>query len=120
MSDLELCYLPAVKALELFKARKLSPVELMQAVIARAEAVEPLLGHRDAQVAASDRVSQLWSVILVRRHASGNERSGRGNQSDETHGDQDFHSHRISPNGNGVLPESKRYGIANASLSLTT
>jgi amidase len=41
MSDLDLCYIGAAEALALFKARKLSPVELMQAVIARAEAVEP-------------------------------------------------------------------------------
>ncbi len=37
----ELCYLGAVEALAAFRARKLSPVELMRAVIARAEAVEP-------------------------------------------------------------------------------
>lgn len=40
MSETDLCYMGAVEALALFKARKLSPVELMQAVIARAEAVE--------------------------------------------------------------------------------
>ena len=36
----DLCYMSACEALALFKARKLSPVELMAAVIARAEAVE--------------------------------------------------------------------------------
>ena len=36
-----LCYLSATEALKLFKRRKLSPVELMQAVIDRSEAVEP-------------------------------------------------------------------------------
>ncbi|MCR9114815.1 MAG: amidase [Rhodobacteraceae bacterium] len=41
MSDTDLCYLPASEAIALFKARKLSPVELMQAVIDRAETVEP-------------------------------------------------------------------------------
>ncbi|QGX97403.1 amidase [Roseovarius faecimaris] len=41
MSDTDLCYMGAAEAVALFKARKLSPVELMQAVIARAEAVEP-------------------------------------------------------------------------------
>ena len=40
MSD-DLCYISAADALAAFKARKLSPVELMRAVIARAEAVEP-------------------------------------------------------------------------------
>ncbi len=39
----DLCYISAVDAIAAFKARKLSPVELMQAVIARAEAVEPTL-----------------------------------------------------------------------------
>jgi amidase len=39
MRDLDLCYMPATEALALFRARKLSPVELMKAVIARAETV---------------------------------------------------------------------------------
>lgn len=39
----DLCYLPAASALELFRARKLSPVELAQSVIARAEAAEPAI-----------------------------------------------------------------------------
>ena len=38
MSDLDLCYLPAAEALRQFKAKKLSPVELMRATMARAEA----------------------------------------------------------------------------------
>jgi aspartyl-tRNA(Asn)/glutamyl-tRNA(Gln) amidotransferase subunit A len=41
MSDLELCYLPATEAIGRFRARELSPVELMEAVIARAEEVDP-------------------------------------------------------------------------------
>lgn len=41
VSDSELCYMPATEALARFKARTLSPVELMRAVIARAEAVNP-------------------------------------------------------------------------------
>jgi amidase len=40
MSDLELCYLPASEALRRFKAHTLSPVELMKAMIARAEATQ--------------------------------------------------------------------------------
>jgi len=43
LTDSELCYLSAVEAIARFKARKLSPVELMRAVIARAEAVEPTI-----------------------------------------------------------------------------
>jgi amidase len=38
---MELCYLSASQALERFRARELSPVELLDAVVARAEAVEP-------------------------------------------------------------------------------
>lgn len=41
MTNIELCYLSATEALELFRAKKLSPVELMKAVIERAEEVEP-------------------------------------------------------------------------------
>jgi Asp-tRNA(Asn)/Glu-tRNA(Gln) amidotransferase A subunit family amidase len=41
MAERDLSYLSAVDALAAFKARKLSPVELMGAVIARADAVEP-------------------------------------------------------------------------------
>ncbi len=36
MADLDLCYLPAHEALDRFRAKTLSPVELMEAVIARA------------------------------------------------------------------------------------
>jgi amidase len=43
MSENEFCYLTAVEAIARFKARALSPVELMQAVVARAEAVEPTI-----------------------------------------------------------------------------
>ena len=41
MNDEDLCYLNAVEAIRMFRSRELSPVELMKAVIARAEAVEP-------------------------------------------------------------------------------
>ncbi|MCF1710313.1 amidase [Tabrizicola sp. J26] len=40
MSDLDLCYLPAHEALRRFKSRELSPVDLMDAIIARAETVK--------------------------------------------------------------------------------
>jgi Asp-tRNA(Asn)/Glu-tRNA(Gln) amidotransferase A subunit family amidase len=39
----DLCHLSATSALALFRARELSPVELAEAVIARAEAVEPAI-----------------------------------------------------------------------------
>lgn len=41
MSDLDLCYLSANEALKRFRERSLSPLELMQAVIDRAEQTEP-------------------------------------------------------------------------------
>jgi aspartyl-tRNA(Asn)/glutamyl-tRNA(Gln) amidotransferase subunit A len=37
----DLCYVSAAEALRLFRARELSPVELTEAIIARAETVEP-------------------------------------------------------------------------------
>ena len=40
MADKELCYLSATEALALFKSHKLSPVELLDALIERCEAVE--------------------------------------------------------------------------------
>ena len=39
MADTDLCYTSASDALALFKARKLSPVELMRALVARAESI---------------------------------------------------------------------------------
>lgn len=41
MSNDDICYLSASAALAMFKARKLSPVELMKTLIARAERVNP-------------------------------------------------------------------------------
>ena len=41
MRDDELCYMPATEALARFRDKSLSPVELMAAVIARAEQTEP-------------------------------------------------------------------------------
>lgn len=41
--DRDLSYLPATEALALFRRRELSPVELTEATLARAEAVEPMV-----------------------------------------------------------------------------
>ena len=41
MTQAELAYMPASEALRRFRSRELSPVELMKAVIAQSEAVEP-------------------------------------------------------------------------------
>ena len=42
MTD-DLCYLPASEALELFRSRELSPVELLQATVDRIEGVDPVV-----------------------------------------------------------------------------
>jgi Asp-tRNA(Asn)/Glu-tRNA(Gln) amidotransferase A subunit family amidase len=39
----ELCYLTATESIERFKTKTLSPVELLQALIDRAEKIEPKL-----------------------------------------------------------------------------
>ncbi|MEE9292567.1 MAG: amidase [Acidobacteriota bacterium] len=41
--DSDLCYLPATEALEAFRSKRLSPVDLLRALIARAEETEPHL-----------------------------------------------------------------------------
>ena len=45
----ELCYLPATEALQLFRSRDLSPVELLDACLARADQLEPVLNAFSAQ-----------------------------------------------------------------------
>ncbi len=75
MSDLDLCYMPATQALALFRARKLSPVELMQAVVARAGKVnrkvnaftfthfdEALDGARKAEAKYAKTVGRLGAL----------------------------------------------------------
>jgi Asp-tRNA(Asn)/Glu-tRNA(Gln) amidotransferase A subunit family amidase len=62
----ELHYLSATQALDLFRARALSPVELMEALIARADRVEPsvnALGVRlfDEALAAARRAEQVYA-----------------------------------------------------------
>ena len=60
MADIELCYLSATEALERFRAKTLSPVELMEALISRAEEVEPKINaftfkyYDEAMEAAKD------------------------------------------------------------------
>ncbi len=41
MDEQDLCYLPATEALALFRSKQLSPVELLSALIRRADEVEP-------------------------------------------------------------------------------
>lgn len=49
MNDEDLCYLPATELIRQYREKTLSPVEVLQAMITRAEAVEPVvnaLSHR--------------------------------------------------------------------------
>ncbi|MGB7244653.1 MAG: amidase [Sulfitobacter sp.] len=43
MSDPELCYLPATRQLEMFRACEISPVDVLDAQIARAQDIEPVV-----------------------------------------------------------------------------
>ena len=43
MTDEDLCYLTAKEALKLFRTRKVSPVEILKAQIARSETVNPAI-----------------------------------------------------------------------------
>lgn len=60
MANIELCYLSATEVIERFRAKTLSPVELMEAVITRAEEVEPKINaftfkyYDEAMEAAKD------------------------------------------------------------------
>src|SRR5690242_16539908 len=65
MTDTDLCYLPATEALRLFRSRELSPVELLQAQLARAARLEPVLNafcaqRAEAAMAAARRAEDTW------------------------------------------------------------
>lgn len=59
----EICYLPATEALAMFRKRELSPLELLNAYLARAERLEPALNsfsaQRREQAIASARAAEL-------------------------------------------------------------
>lgn len=63
--NIELCYLSAVEAIQRFKARTLSPVELLEALIQRAEQVEPKINafsfeYFDEALAAARQAEQRY------------------------------------------------------------
>jgi amidase len=71
VSDLDLCYLSATDALALFRARKLSPVELMNAVIARADKVNKKVNaftftHFDEALAAARKAEARYAKTGAR------------------------------------------------------
>ena len=54
MNEIDLCYLPATELIKQFKDKSISPVELMQSMISRAEDTEPVVNafsHRFFDVA---------------------------------------------------------------------
>ena len=60
MPDRDLCFTPATELARLYRARKVSPLEVMQAVLARIDAVNPLVTAyvtvaRDAALGAARR-----------------------------------------------------------------
>jgi amidase len=67
MSDSrDLCFLPATALARLYRARKVSPLEVMQAVLARIDAVNPAVNAyvtvaRESALAAARRASRLLS-----------------------------------------------------------
>ena len=75
MNERDLCFLPAVTALEQFTDSKLSPVDLLKALIARAEKVEPSIN------AFTDRYSEEAlekAALAEQRYAKGNARPLEG------------------------------------------
>lgn len=93
----ELCYLSATEALTLFKQRKLSPVELMTAVIQRSQQIEPLVNAYtdvfyeralEAAKAAETKYTQTTSlrplegipIAIKDLHAIQNERTTYGSK----------------------------------------
>ncbi|GCL61661.1 amidase [Pseudaquabacterium pictum] len=65
MSELDLCYLPATDALHQFRSGALSPLELLQAQLRRADALEPTVNalaarRTDAALAAARAAEQTY------------------------------------------------------------
>ena len=71
MTDLDLCYLPAGEALRLFKAKKLSPVELMEATIRRAELTEIETSMTTANDSAVRRALEAAGVEFIDENGGG-------------------------------------------------
>jgi Asp-tRNA(Asn)/Glu-tRNA(Gln) amidotransferase A subunit family amidase len=70
MSNEDLCYLPATAILGLFKKRKLSPVELMTALVTRAERVNPKVNcFADRYVAEALAQAKLSEARYMKRGA---------------------------------------------------
>lgn len=75
MAEEELHYLSATEALERFRSRELSPVELLEAVLARADEVEPVV---NAFTARYDEEARAAAREAERRYADGTARRLEG------------------------------------------
>ena len=91
MSNDDICYLPATEVLKLFRKKKLSPVELLKALAARSEKVNPkincfadrYLDEALAQAKASEAryMKRGAKTAAARWHSAGREgRPARGRQ----------------------------------------
>ena len=85
MSSLDLCYLTGTEAIEAYKARRISPVELLEAQIARIEAVNPKL---NAITYKHFEQARAEAKIAESRYANGSARPLEG----LTCGIKDLHS----------------------------
>jgi Asp-tRNA(Asn)/Glu-tRNA(Gln) amidotransferase A subunit family amidase len=69
MSDLDLCYMPGFLLQEQFRARKLSPVELLEAQIRRAEAVNPAVNaYTDTYYDEAMAQARLAEKVFAGKH----------------------------------------------------
>ncbi|HSE06398.1 MAG TPA: amidase, partial [Methylomirabilota bacterium] len=71
MPDRDLCYVPAAQLQRLYRARKVSPLEVMRAVLARIDAVNPRVNAyvtvaRESALTAARRAT----AALSRRSAA--------------------------------------------------
>lgn len=69
MSDLDLCYMPGFLLQQQFKARKLSPVEVLEAQIRRAEAVNSRVNaYTDTYYDEAMEQARLAEIIFARKN----------------------------------------------------
>jgi Asp-tRNA(Asn)/Glu-tRNA(Gln) amidotransferase A subunit family amidase len=69
MSDLDLCYMPGFLLQQQFRARKLSPVELLEAQIRRAEAVNPAVNaYTDTYYDEAIAQARLAEKVFAGKH----------------------------------------------------
>ena len=65
MDDLEVCYLPVVDMAEAIKTKKLSPVEVMDAILSRIERLNPKVNAYCTLVAESARKQAVEAEAMV-------------------------------------------------------